>query len=163
MTRREPEIQVVERPSKIKASEPTIEERIIEAARQFRSSRSGDIERIVAEMLEDGYHEALLSMIGVKKDTWSRGLAFDIYAPTPIARELKANADARARELVEKIDFSKVELTQAQVNAIESAYRSRLKETLADAARELAEEDARTVAAKVLGYELNTDGSLKNA
>lgn len=153
--RPEPEIIVKPKTTKPKAVEPTIEERIQEAAQRFRSQRSADIERYVTDMLARNYEQILMKELGLERDSFGFGSArLRVDMATDTGRELRSRAQAAAQTTLDKIDFSKVELTEAQVRAVQTAYRNELKEAVVFAARELAAADAQRIASKVLGIEL---------
>lgn len=155
---RNPEIRVKKPKRGEVEAEATIEERILAAAELFRSTKSGDIEREVVAALEDNYDKLLFETIGLKRDHWRDSkLTFSFYN-TEIGQGLRKRCETAARNLIDSIDFDSVELSEAQVRAIKSAYQSELKEHVVYAARQAAKDDAINIARKVLGIELKSQG-----
>jgi hypothetical protein len=154
----DPEIKITKpKRGEVKPEEElTIEERIIRARDQFMSEKSADVERLITESLTENYEGLILKEVNLEPGRWHDDpkWKFAIYNSHPIADELRSRAKAHARTLVDAIDFTTVELTEAQVKAIKRAYSDQLKDDLANAARQIAREDTLRVARKVLGIQL---------
>lgn len=145
-------IEVVEGPKPPKKATETLEQTIERAAATYLAEVGGRVDRVVEQTIGNGFDELVFKHLGIERDRWSGDYRWNYSGyRSAFADELKQRIDEAARRIIDGIDFETITLTTAQANAIKTAYQRQLKDQLVNAARDLADQDARTVVAQILG------------
>lgn len=134
---------------------PSFEERIKAAAEDWKRQNTKRIDKDIAALLDSSLRRLILESMGFS-ESWGK-VTFSGYGNSETASKIRELARDAVLRLFERIDFSTVELSTAEIKSIKAAYRSELKEAAIRAAKELALRDALNVAEQVIGIKLNNE------